>query len=108
MKLLCTFSTENELKSDIYTISQYNEQYRIYSNLDDSTEFFIIHNLIENNNIIVRQKKYNTIFFTINSLNKLVEFHNNYSVPRKQYADKMILSRNDVLEFIPIKIFENN
>jgi len=109
MKLLCMFSKVLTLDTDIKRIKTEtnNNKIVIYYNKHNDTELFLIFPYTDiriNKTIIIQQKTNKDIFFTINSLNKLVDLHNNYKVPWKLYENKIILLHDNQLQFIDIEL----
>jgi hypothetical protein len=106
MKFFCKFSTQITFLKDINKIQHLNNvKVTIYK---EKTNLFLIYPYTDNINsfinTIILHKKEKT-FFTINALNRLVDYHNNSIIQWNLYDNKLILIKEDKIHFIDIKYY---
>ncbi len=97
--MLCTFSTE-ETRIDSYNTIKKHTENNIYSyyNKDNSDEVFLIYNYIDikiPKTIVIQRKTPYNIYFTINSLNRLIEINNNYVIDWNEFPNNLLILTNE-------------
>jgi len=121
-RLLCTFSTSNELEDLIYNISKkydvmYNKIFVLY--IKSSDEYAVTYNLeqgnintIPENTIMVHRKKDFNVLYSVNALNELIKKLNGgvvdtkYPINWQHYKNCILLTNQGELKQLNTKIYK--
>jgi hypothetical protein len=121
-KILCTFSTLENLDNSINTITNkysvlYNKMFVLY--IKSTNEYAITYNIelantshIMSNTILVHRKKEFNVLYSINSLNELIKKLNNgivdssYQINWQHYKNSILLTNQGEFKQLNTKIYK--
>ena len=124
-QLLCTFTTQHNLKQSIRDITKnfkvVFEKIYVLQNEDNTKELICTYNVDQDddidfnsvdNTISLHRKKISNTLYTINALNELIKTINNgvldtkYQVPWELYKNMILITNKEGLQRIPTRILK--
>jgi hypothetical protein len=123
-QLLCTFSLVKSYKSAIDDIKKFynipTARFFIFTNVSSPDEVFITYNITSGgkdfpkfpNTISIHRKKQTNTLYTLNAMNQIIKKENNgvfdksYSVNWELYQNSLIITGEESVRELPIKILE--
>jgi hypothetical protein len=122
-QLLCTFSNVTDFKNvaeqiqKFYTV--YNKCLFIFYNEKNDKEIFITYNILNEANefpkfpctISIHRKKHTNTLYTLNAMNQIIRdenegvFDKKFQVSWEYYKDSLIITNDNYIKIIPIKIY---
>jgi hypothetical protein len=123
-QLLCTFSNVVDFKNVAEQIQKFYNVYNscvfVFYNVKEVKEFFITYNIINEvnefpkfpNTISIHRKKQTNTLYTLNAMNQIIKdenggmFDNKFQVSWDLYKDSLIITNDEFIRVISIKIYD--
>lgn len=122
-QLLCTFSNVSDFKGTIEEIRKFYKVHNkifIFSNTQKPKELFITYNILNDgkefpkfkNTISIHRKKQTNSLYTLNAMNQIIRdendgvFDKSFEVNWSLYENSLIITGDQGVRVIPLKIFD--